>query len=170
MWNGRLRSRRGSVAASHVSGHQGYHPQLCHQRRHVRKHCRLNAFFFHKSIVEQPSLGCHAGWKYPLVQLKSGAEPVGFPDLLIISIYSRSAFCGHTCLHVMMPRLAMEIGVSGLPLHKYGFFWKCKNISLDWPNVYMKSVFSLKLHSLKLHIFINTSQCGYIWKFHLAWP
>lgn len=45
------------------------------------------------------------------MQLKSGAEPVGFPDLLIISIYRRPAYCGHERLHLTMPHLVTEIGV-----------------------------------------------------------
>lgn len=47
--------------------------------------------------------------KYPHVRLKTRAEPVGFPGLLIISIYSHPAYCGHECLHLMMPHLVTGI-------------------------------------------------------------
>lgn len=94
----------------------GYHPQL----PQARKHRRLNAFFSQIQRRRAAILGCHAVWKYPHMQLKSRADPVGFRDLLIISIYSHSAFCGHTYRHLMMPHLAMEIGVLSLHLHEDG--------------------------------------------------
>lgn len=86
---------------------------MCH------KQGRLNFFIFFSA---NPTWRSHRevvimrGKKYPHVQLKSRARPVGFPYSLIISIYSRSAFRRHTCLGLMMPCLTTELEVLGLHL------------------------------------------------------
>lgn len=105
--------------------------------------------FFHKSSEEQRTQGCHAVWKYPHVQPKSRAEPVGFPDLLIISIYSHPAYCGHVRLHLMIPHLGMEIGAFCPVYTKTGFSENAK--------IFSRTPFSLKPHRPTLHIIKNIS-------------
>lgn len=113
----------------HVGGHSGNFSQPNDKSRPMRIYqittkmaSNANAtfvfsqalHFFHKSQqraanVNRSCRSRRAVQKYPHVRLKTRAEPVGFPGLLIISIYSHPAYCGHQCLHLMMPHLVTGI-------------------------------------------------------------